>query len=232
MRLTTMRRRAAASAVLLSVAGVSGCAGGGGPDVSAEGQVAYACVLAARAAAGLQSPDDWESLEMIGESAEPAAVELAAAGSLAGGIAAFEIPGHGGISAAGKDLVGGVSQMNVGALEDALGRMNAACDQEVPERPPEEHTSAEGRVVYACALAEYVREERGDAGTWGGIGEEPALHEAGSVGALLGGLNGHVMPEAPAVSTEGAAVVRSVTVLDADGVDASLDAVISACQAR
>lgn len=98
---------------------------GGDPDTSPDGQVAYACALAADARdAG--PPAEWDPL--VGDDAEPAVIEALAASALAGAPTATPIPGHEDLTAAGKDVYQAATTLNVEGLADGLDAFGEACD--------------------------------------------------------------------------------------------------------
>ncbi|WP_119697938.1 hypothetical protein [Microbacterium halotolerans] len=205
--------------------------GGSSPDVTPDGQVAYACGLAGSAAEQLQSAADWEDLRMIGEDTEDVAIELGAIGGLLGAMGAYQLADHAVMSEASVEILKGVASHNIDAMPGALATIEAECEAASVVPLADAQLTPERRISYACALAAYVIDEHGDANEWGSFGEEPAFHEAGSVGALLGGMNGHVMKEAPDVSEAGGDVVTSVSRMDMAGLNDGLEAVVSGCEA-
>lgn len=229
----TMRRRsrmlvsAAVVATVTSI-GASGCVFLGQqssvPDVSAMGQVQYACALVDKVNKERPEVVEWGSF--IGEDAEPGMAEALAAGSLVGGSPGYSLPAFPELSAAGADLVQSLSRVDIDGIEAALGAMTVECDGITG---PSVDVSSDGQGVYACALAEYVLDEHGDSSTWGAIGVEPAWHMAASVGALFGGMNASVLPEYEEQAEASRNLVGAVMFLDSDRTTAELQNVVAEC---
>lgn len=214
---------------LLTLSGVSGCVflpgAGGSPDVSPEGQIHFACELVAHVGEERDDAAEWESF--VGEDADPIVSELAAAASLVGAVGGYTLPDHPELSESGVVVIRGIMSIDGAAIEDGLDQMISAC--EGADTDGQVDVSQEGQGAYACALAEYVTEEHGEPHTWGSIGEEPAWHMAGSVGALFGGANGYVLPGYESQAESGLNLVTGVGRLDSGAIASGLASVVAAC---
>ncbi len=195
------------------------------PDVTHDGQIAYACALAAHVA---EQDPDMASWTMIGDDAEPMMREILAMGSLAGGSAAFELDEHAELSDAGKAIFQGVSRVNPEAMQAGLDDFTAGCDS--LSVSAEGDVSDEGQIRYGCDLAAHVVEEHGSAESWGGLGQERAWHEALSVGAFFGGPVGQTLPDYPDLSTAAKDLYTGVSALNTEALDGGLDAVVEHCE--
>ena len=214
---------------LLTMAGISGCVFlpdvTGTPDVSPEGQISFACALASHVSEERGDVAEWGSF--IGEDANPGVSELAAAASLVGAVAGYTLPDHPELSESGTLVIQGIMRVDEAAIADGLDQMISACDG--ADTGGQADVSQEGQGAYACALAEYVIAEHGESSTWGTLGEEPAWHLAGSVGALFGGANAYVLPEYESQAESGNNLVSGVGRLDGETIDAELAAVVAEC---
>lgn len=204
---------------------VSGCSffGFGGPDVSAEGQVAYACELAANAH---ENYDFTDMEEYIGENADPGISEAAAAASLVGAVSGYALPEHLELSEAGADIFRGINTVDLEMIETAVGDMAVHCEDASSVSPD---ISADGQAAYSCALAGHVREEHGPSETWGGIGEEPAWHQAGAVAALFGGANASSLVGHEEHAEDSQELILGVSQLNPERIDESLESIVEAC---
>lgn len=207
--------------VVLSAAGCNS----GDPDVTHDGQVAYACALAAHVA---EQDPDMASWTMIGDDADPMVREILAMGSLAGGSAGFELDEHAELSDAGKAIFVGVSRIDIEAMQAGLDDFTAACDS--LSVSAEGEVSDEGQIRFGCDLAAHVVEEHGSAESWASLGEEPAWHEAMSVGALFGAPIGQVLADYPDLSAAGQDLYTGVSTLNAEALDDGLEAVVDHCE--
>lgn len=208
--------------VALSAAGCSAS----DPDVTHDGQVAYACALAAHVADG---DPDIASWTMIGDDADPLARATVAMGSLAGGSLGFVLDEHAELSDAGKSVVEGVALVDPEAMQTGLDDFASACDG--LSVSAEGDVSDEGQVRYGCDLAVHVVEEHGSAESWESpLGEEPAWHETMSVGALFGAPLGQTLPAHPDLSAAGVELYKGVSTLDTEALDGGLEAVVDECE--
>lgn len=192
-------------------------------DTSPEGQVSYACALAAEVTASGGDPYGWE---LFGEDSDLAVTQSAASASLVGSIAGYDLPDHPELSDAGDDLIRGVIAVDADSIVIGLEAMEAACADIDAEG---QDASAEGMQAYACALARFVVDERGDVESWGTVGEEPALHEAASVGALLGAVQGAPVPGDAQLTSASADLLQGISRIDLPLVQDGLDGVLEAC---
>jgi len=197
---------------------------GAGPDVSPDGQVQYACSLAKHVKEERGDPAEWKS--MFGPDADPGASEAAAVSSLLGGTAAYELPDHPELSAAASDLTAAVTRLDLELLSSSLEKIVTGC-AEVPDAPAD--VSEAGQAGFACRLADAVIAEHGPAETWDGLGKEPAWHQAASVGALVGGMNGYEVPGSEKLSETGRRVDAAVARVDTGELDDALKAFTAAC---
>jgi len=197
---------------------------GGGPEVSPDGQVQYACSLAKHVEEERGDPADWKGV--AGPDADPGAVEAAAVSSLLGGTAGYELPEHPELSAAASDLTAAVMRVDLEQLSSSLEKIVAGCADISGEQAD---VSEAGRVDFACRLADQVVEEHGSAETWDGLGKEPAWHQAASVGALVGGMNGYVVPGSEDLSEAGKRIFSAIARLETAELDDALDAFIAGC---
>lgn len=92
-------------------------------DVSAKGQVAYACALAGRVADERDAVDDWG---VFGE--ERAWHESMSIGALFGALNGQVLADHTGLSDAGRELVSGVVRVDVDQVQTGLEDINAQCE--------------------------------------------------------------------------------------------------------
>lgn len=237
-----MNRRArtfAAELLAGAVIGVLGACGGDdgdddwgdsqgssqGPDVSQAGQVEYACALARHVQDEHGDADSWG--EPVGDDADPAMRETASVASLLGGSGGFVLPEHEDLSELGQDLFKGVISIDNDTIEDSLDEIVSACqDDDLSASADVSHSA---QIDYACALAAYVVDEHGGSETWDGIGDERAWHEAGSVAALVGALNGQILSDHKELSEAGKGIFQGVSRIKTDELDTSLDDFISAC---
>ncbi len=206
---------------MLSAAGCSS----GDPDVTHDGQIAYACALAAHVA---EDDPDVASWTMIGDDAEPLMRATVAMGSLAGGSVAFELDEHAELSDAGKAIFEGVSRADLEAVQAGLDDFTAGCDN--LSVSAEGEMSDEGQIRFGCDLAAHVVEEHGSAESWGSLGEEHAWHEVMSVGALFGAPIGQELADYPDISAAGRDLYRAVSTLDTEALDGGLEAVVDHCE--
>lgn len=232
------RRRRAGMAALLTAAliGVLGACGGSddwgdsqgssqAPDVSEEGQVEYACALGHHVQDEHGDVDSWG--EPIGDDADPAMRETASVASLLGGSGGFVLRDHEDLSELGQDLFKGVITIDNDKINDSLDEIVSACqDDDLSASADVSHSA---QIDYACALAAYVVDEHGGSETWDGIGEERAWHEAGSVAALVGAMNGQILSDHKELSQAGKGIFQGVSRIETDELDASLDDFTSAC---
>lgn len=212
-----------------ALVGISGCAslpgGSASSDVSPEGQVRYACALVTHVSEEHGEFSEWDAF--IGEEANPGVSELAAAASLVGAIAGYALADHPELSEGGVDVFQGITRVDGAAVTSGLDQMIAECKEiDTGAAVDASHT---GQGAYACALAEYVIDEHGEARTWGSIGEEPAWHMVGSVGALFGGVNAYVLPEHEAQAEAARTLITAVTRLDGARIDAELASIVAEC---
>ncbi|WP_293698793.1 hypothetical protein [uncultured Agrococcus sp.] len=225
-----LRTLAAGTAIgLLTLTGASGCVFLPGtadsPDVSPEGQVHFACALVAHVSEERGDVGGWVSF--VGEDADPGASELAAAASLVGAVGGYTLPDYPELSESGVVVIQGIMTIDGAAIEDGLNQMISAC--EGVDTDGQADVSQGGQGAYACALAEYVMEEHGEPHTWGSIGQEPAWHMVGSVGALFGGANGYVLPGYESQAESGLNLVTAVGRLDSGTIVAELGSVVAEC---
>ena len=219
------RFRTGLSAIVLGgvVLSVTGCSSGD-PDVTHDGQVAYACALAAHVA---EQDPDMATWTMIGDDADPLVREILAMGSLAGGSAAFELDGKAELSEAGGAAFQGVSRVDFDAMQTGLDDFGTACES--LSVSAEGDVSDEGQIRFGCDLAAHVIEEHGAAETWGSLGEETAWHETMSVGSLFGGPVGQLLADHPDLSAAGQELVTGVMTVNPETLDGGLEAVVDHC---
>ncbi|USQ81241.1 hypothetical protein NF556_06250 [Ornithinimicrobium faecis] len=203
---------------------MTGCSSGD-PDVTHEGQVSYACALAAHVA---EQDPDMAAWTMIGDDADPMVREILAMGSLAGGSAGFELDEHAELSDAGKAVFEGVSRIDFDTMQTGLDDFDAACDS--LSVSAEGDVSDEGQIRFGCDLAAHVVEEHGPAESWGSLGEEHAWHEVMSVGALFGAPIGQELADYPDISAAGRDLYMAVSTLDTQALDGGLEAVVDECE--
>ncbi|MFV0534257.1 MAG: hypothetical protein ACK5MR_11455 [Cumulibacter sp.] len=190
-------------------------------DVSPTGQVAYACALVQ----GIEGdPSMWSTF--VGQDADEGVLELSAAASLLGGSAAYTLADFPDLSA----HAAGVFQSLMTADQDLMAAEFAGLVTSCEDAPSADDAdiTAAGRMAYACGLADYELDEHGDVGTWGGIGEEPAWHEAASVGALVGAMIGY--PGDDPRTKDGIAIVGAVSQMNFTALQESLDAFVADCE--
>ncbi len=222
-------RRVAAvlAAGAAAVLGLSGCMFfGSEPDVTPEGQAAYACSLAESAIEGSGDVTDWDA--PVGENADNAASQALAAGSLVGGSAGYALPDHPELSEAGREIFSAFHRFDLEALADSLEDMVAACDG--VDASGSQDVSVDGQAEYGCALADYVVDEHGPSDTWGSLGEEPAFHLVSSVGALFGGLNASALPGSGEQREGASAVIEGLQRFDTEAIDDGLQDVVENCR--
>lgn len=166
---------------------------------------------------------------MIGDEADPMVREILAMGSLAGGSAGFELSEHAELSEAGRAVFEGVSVINFDTMQAGLDDFDAACES--LSVSAEGDVSDEGQIRFGCDLAAHVIEEHGSAEGWDSpLGEEPAWHEAMSVGALFGAPVGQVLADYPDLSAAGRGLYTGVSTLNPEALDGGLEAVGEHCE--
>lgn len=215
---------AAAAAAALSF---SGCMlFGSEPDVTPEGQAAYACALAENALEDRSDVTDWDP--SLGEGADNAVSQALAAGSLVGGAAGYELSDHPELSEAGAEVFSAFSRLELETLAESLDDMLTACGD--VDASGSADVSVDGQAEYACALADYVVEEHGPSENWGGLEEEPAYHLVSSVSALFGGLNSSELPGSEDQAEAASTVITGVQMNDIETIDDGLATVLENCE--
>lgn len=207
---------------------LTGCIAGPptGPDVSQEGQVAYGCALIERVGAEDSAPEDWGS--MIGDDADPGSVATLAAAALLGGAQNGSLVEHPELTEAAADAFRAFATVDVDGIGDAVLAMQVGCDGVGAAGD----ASPEGRIAYACALAESVRAEHGAVEQWRGGLESPAWRAAGAASALVGGFNGGTVPGAEGLAEGAAEMQLAALTLDEAGMQTGIDAFVQWCAAR
>lgn len=204
----------------------SGCSlfGGGQQDVSAEGQIVYACELATT----LSENTDFTTIEsFIGEDADPAMSEAASTASLVGATAAYTLSDYPDLSEAGREVFSGISRLDLELIDSAIGDMAAECE-DVPSCGSPDITP-DGQAAYACALASEILEEQSPAETWGPLGEESAWHQVASVGILFGGANASFLEGHEGQAAAGQDLLAGVMQFKVDSIEESLEAIAEDC---
>src|SRR5690625_6554908 len=117
-----------ATATILAAAAtltLSAC-GNSGPDVSAEGQIDYACALIDDVKENQPSVEgDW-SLR-IGDQTDPAMLKVMAAASFAGGGTGGGAPVSEGMQGAAKDIFAGIASLNAEKIKGGVDVCAGAC---------------------------------------------------------------------------------------------------------
>ncbi|WP_162801988.1 hypothetical protein [Ornithinimicrobium murale] len=223
--MTTRETRGVLRTAIISLALVAGACSSGAadPDVSHEGQVAYACALAHDVAEGDPDIANWT---VVGNEADDVVRQTVAMSSLAGGGAGFVLADRPELSDAGHAYFQGVMQADVAAMEGALADFTAACDGVTGEGD----VSQEGQISYACALADHLEQEHGVVESWGSLGEDHGWHESASIAAFLGAANGQLLSAHADLSTAGKDLMDGVSRLDMDLVQSSLDQINQSCE--
>lgn len=187
-RIRTPKRLVTTAALAVSAVLLAGCASTATADidVSEQGQVAYACALAAHVQAEHGSPDTWT--DYIGDDTAPGARELSSIGMFTMGAES------GALSDIGTQLVEGISRVDIAALISGLDEAQAACED--IEGTDDADVSHDAQLAYACAVADRVVDEHGDAASWLGEGVSAAWYEAAGAAALTGASNGQTLADA------------------------------------
>ncbi len=220
------RRRATTTGLVAALAvSTSACSSGGDePDVSDEGQIEYACALADHVGADA----DISSWTLIGDDADEGARVVGAMASLTGASGGYVPDGHEDLAKAGQAIFTGLTTADVESMQQGLQEFTQQCADVADSSDAD--VSAQGQVAYACALAGHLADEHGPIDSWGNIGQEPAWHEAASIGALFGGLNGQVLPDYPELSEAGHELVAGVSRVKADQLQTGLDEINAHCE--
>ncbi|MGO3151094.1 MAG: hypothetical protein ACTIJJ_00510 [Galactobacter sp.] len=242
---------AATSTVLLGLVLVgcdsgSGGKGKGGVDVSAQGQVGYACQLAKH----VQSQGDLGEMKQL---SGLTGVQLTAVTKLVGaGHPRIAVLGDRqdyseveGISASQRKLMdpaleiaSGFTTLKIEALHSGLDSLVEECDGlggAKPAMAPD--VSEDGMVAYACALTDKIREEKssaGEASTATSPREvDPRMVEAQSVAALLGGWTNYEMSGHEDLSTPARQLTGAVSgdYMNPGSLDGALNEVAGVCSA-
>ncbi|WP_134323970.1 hypothetical protein [Cumulibacter soli] len=189
-------------------------------DVSPTGQVAYACALVQ----GIEGdPSTWSTF--VGQDADEGVLELSAAASLLGGSAAYTLPDYPELSEHAAEVFKSLMTADQDLMASEFAALVTSC--ETAPAADDADVSETGRMAYACELAGYVVDERGDVETWGKIGDEPAWHEAASVGALVGAMIGY--PGDDPQTKDGVAIVGAVSQMNPTALQEGLDAFVANC---
>lgn len=226
---TPVRRAATAGAlVVVAVGPLSACsAASDGIDVSAEGQVSYACALVERVGDEYGGPADWETI--VGDAADPGSVAASSAAALLGGLQGGSLAEHPELTEAAADMVSGISRASGEQIEAGIVAMQSAC-ADVPASADD--ATQDGQAAYACALAASVREEHGAVAEWGDGLTSPAWRAAGATAALVGAANGGAIPGSEDLAESARDVLQSVTLLDDALMQSAIDDFAAACDAR
>src|SRR5699024_2966896 len=219
-------RRAATTGLVAALAVVTNACSSGGdePDVSDEGQIDYACALADHVGADA----DISSWTLIGDDADEGARAVGSMACLVGASAGYVPDGHEDLAKAGQAIFKGLTTADVESMQQGLQDFTQQCAEVADSSDAD--VSAQGQLAYACALAGHLTDEHGAFDNWGSIGQEPAWHEAASVGALFGGLNGQVLPEHPELSQAGRELVAGTSRVNAGQLQAGLEDINAHCE--
>lgn len=124
----------------------------------------------------------------------------------------------------------------MGALA-ACGSNNSNSDSDAGWGPDSGSDASDisdsGQIAYACALADHIHDEHGDADSWSDtIGEnaDPGVRESAAVSSLLGGTAGFTLPDHKELSAHAEDIAKGITQLDIEALQSGLDGVIEDCQ--
>lgn len=124
---STPARRKFLGIVLVSAAAtltLAAC-GASNADISAEGQIDYACALIDDVKAAKKSPEGWTM--QVGDDADPAMINAAAAASLAGALTGGGADVSAEMASAGRDIFAGLSRLDAEILQDGVDSFAKEC---------------------------------------------------------------------------------------------------------
>lgn len=112
--------------MIVSALSAAGCSSGGGaePDISAEGQLSYACALIEDLSEHHEPVASWG--DPVGDEADPAWISAVAAFSMFGGTLGAD-QHLGSLSEAGTRGVRAFTRLDVDEVQDAFDSIDSAC---------------------------------------------------------------------------------------------------------
>lgn len=209
-----------------TAAGATGAAQG--PDVSAAGQVDYACALVTDVGAQHDSVDSW--FTGIGDKADPATHQVAGAVGLLGAVVGAHLEGFTDLSEGATTILTGISTIDTERMQDGLDMVIAGCQEhELPAKQPD--ISPDGQIDYACALAADATKSGPVRDWFTGVGDDvdPAIHELAGAAGLSGAMTASELAGHQPLSDAGTDIFQGITILDPEQVQQGLDAMVDSC---
>src|SRR5690625_3125085 len=224
--------RFALSSAVICVLLLSACSSSS-LDVSAQGQVNYACALAESASEMLEEDPDWVPDPAPGS--DPMLDLLASSAALLGAFTAGGQDVSQELQDAARDTVSGVFQVDSTVLADSLEVIVQECDADSGIEPSGD-VSDKGRISFACALIADVKENDGPVDEQWQMKIGPDTPEAQvkaiSAGILVGGATGGAQEASSEMADAGGRLYQAISRVDAKMLQEGIDDLNSACDAH
>lgn len=215
------------SALLLSACSSSS------PDISARGQLNYACALAESVSEKLQDDPDWDPGP--GPESDPMLDLMTSSATLLGAMTAGGPEVSEQMENAARDTLVGVSRLNTEVLTDSLQSIVEECDSSDTDFEASGDISDEGRITYACALITDVKKNDGPVDDkWelkiGPETPQPQI-KAISAGVLMGVMTGGAPAASEEMTDAGSKLTEALSRADREMFQEGIDDLSAACAA-
>lgn len=89
-----------------------------------------------------------------------------------------------------------------------------------------------GKISYACAIVEKVREDQRNEDDWGEIGEDDSYNDVGAIASLFGAFVPLTDPEDETFAELGRDIFQALQDFQWDDLNAALEATQTQCESR